>query len=142
MGCAGTLSTSTWAECRRMSTRRPGLQPQPSCKENSRERPLRKARLRERGPFSGGVAPAPPAVRLCGLGRPARIANRLADSALPYLLLVRANRKSCLDTTPQAVRLAIFPARAGLPSCADGTTARARLTANKMLAWTVRGLRP
>ena len=60
----------------------------------------------------GGVAPAPPAVRLRSLGRPARIANRLADRALPCLLLVRANRKPCLDTTLQAVRLAIFPARA------------------------------
>ena len=76
------------------------------------------ARLRKPGPFSGG-APAPPAVRLRIPGRPARIANHLADRALPYLLLVRANREPCLDTTLQSVRLAIFPARAGVPSCAD-----------------------
>ena len=72
----------------------------------------------------GGVAPAPPAVRLRGPGRPDRIANRLADRALPHLRLVRSGRKSCPDTTPGSVRLAIFPARAGANSCASRTTAR------------------
>ncbi len=41
----------------------------PSCKESSLERPYRKARLRKRGPFSGG-APAPLAVRRRYLGGP------------------------------------------------------------------------
>ena len=49
----------------------------PSCKERSRERPLRKARLRTRGPFSGGSLPRGRAFATATLARPGQIRKSL-----------------------------------------------------------------
>ena len=80
------------------------------------------ARLRTRGPFPGGSLPPRRPCASAAPVVPGRTANRLADRALLHLRLVRTGRKTCPDTTPESVRLAIFPARAGASSCASRTT--------------------
>ena len=69
----------------------------------------------------GGVAPAPPMLRLSGPGRPGRIANVMADKAFPRLRVLRSVPKQCCSRAPRMLRWGIFPAarRAGL---ANGPT--------------------
>ena len=82
----------------------------PSCKERSRERPLRKARLYTPGPISGGGAPARQSVRPLFAGRTARIANPLPDKALARLRVLRPRRTEGFLGGPNVLRRGIFPA--------------------------------
>ena len=108
-----------------------------------------------KGPFAqaraifGGVAPAPPVLRPACAGRPARIANRMTDKALPRPRLLRAVRKPRCAGAPRMLRRGIFPAargagRSNRPTTAPGgekgmMTARTAVAVMAgMLAWYVR----
>ena len=92
----------------------------PSCKERSRERPLRNACLPSQGRFRGG-APAPPSGRHCRPTRPAWIDNSLKQKALAWIRVFRGSRQASVARVRIMFRQACFPETTGV-RCFAGET--------------------
>ena len=72
---------------------------------------------------SWGVAPAPPVLRPRSASRPARIANRVTEKALPRPRMLRTVCKPGFPGAPRMLRRGIFPATSAVGSSNGPTTA-------------------